>query len=757
MRRKITVLFITLMLIITSLSGCSKDGKEQEAGQFGDTAKNSQSDNGPKGDKTKEPTMGRYMEEKMKLPELAANENIIKIIENSKKQFEVYTRTNSKYLCYRLKEDKTWESHSADWLNTKLIQKENRVVYDLCLGNDGNYYAVCTDYSGGSMKSYIVKSDDNGNTSKLVKIPYLEKESTKNDYKHYPSIISIQVLEDGGIVLADQWDGNSLYVFSKDGVQIDKVRVGQNRNYITSGDNIITINEDNSGVIFYNPTQKKIVKTVDFSVVSEANAYALKKDGTLLLGDSGGIHRIQKEGTLWETIVDGPLNSMSMPTLSVFSLFVNEDDPEEYYIVYGVNDGGSELMHYVFNKEVSSVPSKEITVYSLWENSTIRQAISLFQAENSDIKVNYVVAMGEENGNITDYIRALNTELLAGNGADVLVLDGLPVNSYIEKGVLADLKTLIEPMEKSGDLLTNVTGAYEKDGKVYEIPVRFSIPLIAGKQDAVKAAGNTTDTANYIKQTNQKPYLQSTIYKRLIANYLALYSKELFQNGTLDEAKLTDFLKNIKTISDNIGAMEVNKDQMRTNKLYDQLLGYDNLFPGDLSTYLNKYDASILQVKNIFDSMLLFAAVKNNNWEYQSINQMFIPTGVIGLNSGSKESDIAKKFISFLFSKNVQDADVYDGFPVNAKSMNGWIEKEKNDISVAVSDEDGNMISAEWPIKEEREAILRIAQNVKEPIETNQILITMIIDEVLPYLKGDIDENQAAAAVKAKVNTYLAE
>jgi hypothetical protein len=34
-----------------------------------------------------------------------------------------------------------------------------------------------------------------------------------------------------------------------------------------------------------------------------------------------------------------------------------------------------------------------------------------------------------------DYIRTLNTELLAGNGPDILVLNELPADSFVEKGV----------------------------------------------------------------------------------------------------------------------------------------------------------------------------------------------------------------------------------------------------------------------------------------------------------------------------------
>ncbi|MGN6711839.1 hypothetical protein [Anaerocolumna jejuensis] len=63
----------------------------------------------------------------------------------------------------------------------------------------------------------------------------------------------------------------------------------------------------------------------------------------------------------------------------------------------------------------------------------------------------------------TDYIKKINTELLAGKCADILVLDGLPVDSYIEKGVLADISSIIKPLEKNGNLMSNILDNYEKD------------------------------------------------------------------------------------------------------------------------------------------------------------------------------------------------------------------------------------------------------------------------------------------------------
>ena len=435
MRKKLTALLILLVILVTGLSGCSKQ-ENKEAGLLNNSVKDGQTGNG----KTKEATMGRYMEQTVKLPELSAEQPIIKILKNKDKQIEVYTLETDKYVCYQLLDDMTWESSLPGWLNNDSILStdNNKVVSEICMGEDGNYYGILNDYSNNSMQSRIVRSADGGNTVETMSIPYLEEETTTNDYKHYPYVSNLQVMEDGNIVLNELYS-DSLLIFSPEGKEIDKIQVGELQSYITSGEDIITLNEEGTGIMFYNPVQKKIQRTVDFDNNASDNAYAMRADKTLLLGNSDGIHRLQQDGTLWETVVDGSLNSMSMPTLGFNSLFVTEGEQEEYYAVYGETEGGYQLVRYVFDQNVASVPSKEITVYSLRENDTIRQAISLFQAGNTDIKVNYVVAMEEEDSNVTDYIRALNTELLAGNGADVLVLDGLPVDSYIDKGGLADL------------------------------------------------------------------------------------------------------------------------------------------------------------------------------------------------------------------------------------------------------------------------------------------------------------------------------
>ena len=61
---------------------------------------------------------------------------------------------------------------------------------------------------------------------------------------------------------------------------------------------------------------------------------------------------------------------------------------------------------------------------------------------------------GEDGMTEADAIRTLNTEILAGNGPDLICLDGFNLESYLEKGVLADVSHILD---QADPLLRNIT------------------------------------------------------------------------------------------------------------------------------------------------------------------------------------------------------------------------------------------------------------------------------------------------------------
>lgn len=758
MLKKMLAFLLIFVMVFSCFHGCSSK-KEQKNEQRNNQDSVQATGNEEQSEEDTEAVMGRFIEKKVDFPEFEKNENIIKIIHDSNNQIALYTRTLTKYQCYHLNDDMTWESSQPGWLNDGTLSEESIEISDLCYGEDGNYYVCYIDYAA-DMKPHILKSEDDGKTSQAVEIPYLEEAETTNDYTMYPRIQKLNVLENGNLVLFDLVKNNILLIFSPGGEKLDQLSIPYTEDtacFMTSGNNIITLEEDGKGIIFYNTVSKEIERTLEYDAKENTMVFTEKSDGTIFMGNYSGIKRLSQNGTLWEVTVDGALNSMSMPSISFDELFVTEGEEEQYYASYINIEGGYQLMHYVFDKSISAIPENEITVYSLRENSNIRQAISLFQSKNADVKINYIVAMGEEGGTVSDYIRALNTELLAGNGADILVLDGLPVNSYLEKNVLSDLSDVMEPLEASGEILSNISSCYHTDGKVYQMPLRFGVPIIMGEKDAVTSVKEMDTIISYIDQTTGKPFAGTSTYRELLETYLALYSKDIFKNGELVEDELVTLLIDLKRIADNIKATEYDEDEM-TSDAEEGIIITDSIFrSAGLGLVNKKYCTDMTQINGIHSLLIPLAIIKKNGFDYSAINQMFIPMGLIGLNSASKEPDMAKQFIGFLFSQEVQDANLYDGFPVNSKSMDKWIAEEKADDVYSVTDREGNDITGTWPTLEEREGFLKVIQELYIPVEIDQVTFSIIIEEALPYFTGEIEAEQAAAAANSKINTYLAE
>ena len=118
-----------------------------------------------------------------------------------------------------------------------------------------------------------------------------------------------------------------------------------------------------------------------------------------------------------------------------------------------------------YDAEALAVPENILRVFGLSENTTVQDAILSFQKSHPDVKVEFETSE-KEDGITMDDIRTLNTELLGGNGADVLLLDGLPAETYIEKGLLSDLTGVTDELLSQETYLESILkNVAQKDGK----------------------------------------------------------------------------------------------------------------------------------------------------------------------------------------------------------------------------------------------------------------------------------------------------
>lgn len=145
-----------------------------------------------------------------------------------------------------------------------------------------------------------------------------------------------------------------------------------------------------------------------------------------------------------------------------------------------------------------------LRLYTLKENENLCQSAKLFMEKYPKYPVVIEVGISEEDGKtVSDAIRSLNTEIMAGNGPDIILMDGLPIEDYIEKGVLEDLSDVVKGVKTNGEeFFENVLSSYEKGENLYAVPSRFSVPIIIGKEGAVTPdevtglSGSTTISGN---------------------------------------------------------------------------------------------------------------------------------------------------------------------------------------------------------------------------------------------------------------------
>ncbi|RDU22273.1 ABC transporter substrate-binding protein [Anaerosacchariphilus polymeriproducens] len=739
MRKKFSIFILLIVILSMILSACS----------------NSTQQSGDK--KGKQKSKGRYIEHDIEMPKLEKDETVVKIVENKEHQLELYTyiaKETTKYNCYLLKEDDSWEKTSLDWLNNS--KTSEMIMVDICLGQDGSYYA-CLQNISGEQKANIIKKTNEG-TGQFLDMACLNESTNVGEYNTYKIPSKINVLKNGNFIfnMKESAQDSSLVIFNQKGEKIDEVVTINPNSFSVSGNCVYLINQDKK-VVSYNTETKNNDQILDFDGVIDSLQLFTKDNGNVIGVGPDGIHCYSKDLSLWEKVVEGSSNSLGMPSMDVKGTVVKDGEQDVYYVAFsevallGIQDGIQKIKKYVYDKDASSIPEKEITVFSMEENKTIRQAIAIYQTKNTDVKINYVVANSKEGGVDSDYIRTLNTELFTGNGADILILDGLPIDSYIEKGVLTDLSDIINPLIDSGKLLSNLNDSFTKDGKKYQFPARISIPVVAGNDEIVNTNVNLQKIVDYINKNNNAPIMKKISSEALLKGYMPLNIDTILKDGSLDEKALKNFLENLKTLNDNIS-----KDNLCPVDEDDtDLYAVEN--SRRFASMGNPYTMLYTKVNSVEGMMSLNGLKQKQNMTYSSLNESFIPSAMVGMNNSSKEAETAKDFIKFLFSDEIQKLNMNDGFPVLESSLKQWFQEESKMMSFGTWDDDDNLINGEMPNEEEKVKFLTLIKKCKKSVVKNEALYKLIIDSARSYLDGEKNIDQTVADISQKVTVYLTE
>ena len=604
-------------------------------------------------------------------------------------------------------------------------------------------------------------------------------------------------------------DGSRLFAASEAGkiYEIDK-NTGESRMLMTVDiapdafcvwDNYMAVKREQEGVLLYDmDTTERIVDEVlsDFvekNCKGSSNTILFTytifpaEEGSLYLACSQGIYRHVIGGTVMEQVVNGGLSSFSDPTKHISKMIRFGEDG----FLAAFSEG--RISTFTYNPDISTTPSQKITAYSLTENTILRQAIIRYQGAHPDVYVEYEVGMdGEDSAKRDDAVKKLNAAIMAGTGPDFLILDGLPVDSYIQKGVLADISSYLTELEKEEKLLPNIKESFSQEGSICVIPAAIMLPMYFTDQEnmtEVSDLRSLADTMEQQRSLHPGKEIMETYSEEMLLDALMPVSAPLWftDAGQLDIEELSLYLEQTKriyqTCMDGLPEEVLERYRIRAEEesvitSSDEVSAYNNLQGGGLQIMTGDVQVSAGTLMNAYNYAFLQSLRKTPQGEAcqaallpGTVKDAFIPVALMGISSVSKNQELAGSLLQEILSEDMQSMIYPVGFPINASglsayldSLGGMLPEERQRPGeifggYGMATSDGELISLKLYVPDETEwqELYTMLTAVRTPYLPDAVMEDVVREAGKHYLNDRCSLQEAVEMIQKKTEIYMAE
>lgn len=564
-------------------------------------------------------------------------------------------------------------------------------------------------------------------------------------------------------------------------------------------DNYMAVKSESDGVVLYAlDTAERIEDDVIMDFVMEncvvnkqvvESAYSIfpAEEAGLYLVCSKGVYRHVIGGAVVEQVINGGLSSFSDPTKHVAKMIRMA---EEGFMV-AFSEG--KISSFTYDANISTVPSQTLTAYSLTENDILRQAIIRYQGSHPDVYVEYKVGMDEE-GSVTreDAVKKLNTEIMAGKGPDFLLMDGLPVNSYVEKGVLADLTPYLAEIEKEEKILSNIKESFTADGKICMLPAAITVSMYMTDKENMTDVSDLSSLADMIEKLRSEHSgegIMETYSEEMILNALMPVSAPLWieDGGRLNVEELSDYLEQTKRIYD--ACMEGLPETVLQRYLErarnwitssDEVSAYNDLQGGGVQIVAGNEKVALGELKNAYNYAFMKSVGKAKNGENGvncqmaptpgNVKDSFRPYALMGISAASEKSELAGGLLREVLSKDMQSLIYPVGFPVNETGLQSYLETLGGQLpdwaepgepygGYGLSNGDGTVISMSIyaPTEQETKELYELLTSVRTPYMADAVVEDAVREVGKWYLEGKCSLEAAVEFLQEKIAIYMSE
>ena len=393
-------------------------------------------------------------------------------------------------------------------------------------------------------------------------------------------------------------------------------------------------------------------------------------------------------------------------------------------------------------------------------------------------------------------ITKLTTEIISGSVPDLFLTSSLPIDKYAAKGVVADLYTFMDGGSGlSRDyFVPQVLKAIEKEGKLYELPTKFSVETayalssivdqydtwnVAAVQDAMTQLQEgatvfstgwtkssvlnnclTRNLAAFVDWTTGKCTFDSEAFQQLLAFCNSFPDDSSSDDGIAysSEAATVDTMDDPVWESDATRILS-GKQLMATTSFY----GFED------------YIYNIYPVKD----KVTFVGYPSESGEPGNSFYIQCP---MAISSVTKYPDAAWDFVSTMIRQTNEDAESMYAFPISQEAfdkkmtavMTEQYQLDENGEQVDW-DEDGEpdkMSIGSYEVVENGEStwqevyaltqedvdqILSVINSATGIVDYDDEILSIVSDEVSAYFAGDKDVQTTANMIQSRVNLYVQE
>ena len=448
--------------------------------------------------------------------------------------------------------------------------------------------------------------------------------------------------------------------------------------------------------------------------------------------------------------------------------------------------------------DASEVKEKTIlTLACMGLDWSLRSKIVEYNKSNDQYRIQVVDY--SEYATDDDYnagITKLTTEIISGSVPDLFLTSSLPIDKYAAKGVVADLYTFMDGGSGlSRDyFVPQVLKAIEKDGKLYELPTKFSVETAY----ALSSIVDQYDTWNVAAVQDAMTQLQegatvfstgwtkSSVLNNCLTRNLAAFVDWTTGKCTFDSEafqQLLAFCNSFPDDSSSDDGIAYSSAAATVDTMDDPVWESDatRILSGKqlmATTSFYSFEDYIYNIYPVKDKVT-FVGYPSESGEPGNSFYIQCP---MAISSVTKYPDAAWDFVSTMIRQTNEDAESMYAFPISQEAFDKKMtsvmtEQYQLDVNGEQVDwdEDGEpdkMCIGTYEVVENGEStwqqvyaltqedidqILSVINSATGIVDYDDEILSIVSDEVSAYFAGDKDVQTTANMIQSRVNLYVQE